>query len=209
MQSTAEERDKFKEEVHQLTCQLHDMQSRLQELTQIKKECSHQASQTEDSGDEGCYKSLFEKAKQKVDELIEDKAAESKPSTAKVEENNMDEIALQVDSLLRELDQRNKERDELLSQVNLSLFFKFILLLLLLFIIIIIFFYLPNPHPSLLELRHNIGRILISYVPDLDLGQVNFECNVIDELLEQVLCNMDSIERVGLTYRSRSINKSS
>ncbi|XP_060909470.1 MORC family CW-type zinc finger protein 3a [Labrus mixtus] len=240
MQSTAEERDKFKDEVHQLTCQLHDMQSRLQELTQIKKECSHQASQTEDLGEEGCYKSLFEKAKQKVDELIKDKPAESKPSTAKVEENDMDEIVLQVDSLLRELDQRNKERDELHSQVN----------------------HLEEERAimaseceelrlslqqqkedvqdrrvspqgtnnssvrthaednggtdsgsdaskSLLELRHNIGRILISYVPDLDLGQVNFECNVIDELLEQVLCNMDSIERVGLTYRSRSINKTS
>ncbi|XP_041857889.1 MORC family CW-type zinc finger protein 3a isoform X2 [Melanotaenia boesemani] len=47
---------------------------------------------------------------------------------------------------------------------------------------------------SLLELRQNVGRLLISYLPalDLDLQQVNFECNVIDEILDQVLSNMDS-----------------
>lgn len=128
MQATAQERDSFKEQVSQLTCQLEDMQSRLQELSQInvKKELSHQANQTEETEDEKDYKSLFEKAKQKVDELIKDKeafltAAETKPSTS--EEKDIDEIALQVDSLVRELDQRNKERDELRSQVSAPVVF--------------------------------------------------------------------------------------
>ncbi|XP_076603893.1 uncharacterized protein LOC143330975 isoform X2 [Chaetodon auriga] len=122
MQATAQERDSFKEQVHELRCQLQDMQSRLQELSQInvKKECSHQASQTEETQGEKDYKSLFEKAKQKVDELIKDKeallaATETRPSAAQGEDT--DEIALQVDGLLRELDQRNKERDELRSQL--------------------------------------------------------------------------------------------
>ncbi|XP_076857737.1 MORC family CW-type zinc finger protein 3-like [Brachyhypopomus gauderio] len=37
------------------------------------------------------------------------------------------------------------------------------------------------------ELRHNVGRLLVNYVPALDLEQVNFDCDVIDELLMQVL----------------------
>lgn len=45
---------------------------------------------------------------------------------------------------------------------------------------------------SLMELRQNVGRLLVTFVPALDLGQVNFECNVIDEILEQVLSNVES-----------------
>lgn len=130
MQATAQERDSFKEQVHKLTCQVQDMQSRLQELseTNVKKECSHQASQTEEMGEVKDYKSLFEMAKQKVDELIKDKeallaATETKPSTAQGEEEDTDEIALQVDSLIRELEERNKERDELRSQVSVPAVF--------------------------------------------------------------------------------------
>lgn len=54
-----------------------------------------------------------------------------------------------------------------------------------------------SPPLSLIELRHNIGRLLVSYVPALDLCQVNYECNVIDEILEQVLSNMESVASVG------------
>ncbi|XP_039674451.1 MORC family CW-type zinc finger protein 3a isoform X1 [Perca fluviatilis] len=240
MQATAQERDSFKEQVHTLTCQLQDLQSQLQELSQInvKKECSHQASQTEITEEGEDYKSLFEKAKQKVDELIKDKEAllaATEPSTA--QGDDMDEIALQVDSLIRKLDERNKERDELRSQLNsleeekanlasqceelrLSLqqqrekaqers---------------------PTQHRvtdstvqtdpeeaggtvnsgidsssdasrSLIELRHNIGRLLVSFVPFLELDQVNYECNVIDEILEQVLSDVDAIAPVGLRNR--------
>uniref|UniRef100_A0A3B5MVU2 Uncharacterized protein n=1 Tax=Xiphophorus couchianus TaxID=32473 RepID=A0A3B5MVU2_9TELE len=45
---------------------------------------------------------------------------------------------------------------------------------------------------SLIELRQNVGRLLVSRVPALDLAQVNFECNVIDEILEQVLAEISS-----------------
>ncbi|XP_035860319.1 MORC family CW-type zinc finger protein 3a isoform X2 [Sander lucioperca] len=240
MQATAQERDSFKEQVHTLTCQLQDMQRQLQELSKInvKKECSHQASQTEKTEGGEDYKSLFEKAKQKVDELIKDKEAllaATEPSTA--QGDDMDEIALQVDSLIRKLDERNKERDELRSQLNsleeekanlasqceelrLSLqqqreSAKE---------------RSPPQHRvtdstvqtdpeeaggtansgidsssdtsrSLIELRHNIGRLLISFVPFLELDQVNYECNVIDEILEQVLTDVDSIAPVGLRNR--------
>lgn len=51
---------------------------------------------------------------------------------------------------------------------------------------------------SLIELRQNIGRLLVTFVPVLDLGQVNFECNVIDEILDQVLLNVESATPDGL-----------
>lgn len=35
---------------------------------------------------------------------------------------------------------------------------------------------------SLLELRQNIGRLLVTFVPALDLGRVNYKLNVIDEI---------------------------
>uniref|UniRef100_A0A8C5N525 CW-type domain-containing protein n=1 Tax=Gouania willdenowi TaxID=441366 RepID=A0A8C5N525_GOUWI len=41
------------------------------------------------------------------------------------------------------------------------------------------------------NLRRNIGRLLITYVPVLDLEQVNYECSVIDEILAQVLSSRD------------------
>lgn len=127
MQATAQERDSFKEQVHTLACQLQEAQKRLQELSQInvKRECSHIASQTEEGVD---YKSLFEKAKQKVDKLIKDKRAlltttETKPSAVQGVEKDIDDIAQQVDCLVRELDQSNKERDKLRSQVSVSAVF--------------------------------------------------------------------------------------
>ncbi|KAM6955886.1 MORC family CW-type zinc finger protein 3a [Lycodopsis pacificus] len=244
MQATAVERDSFQEQVHQLTCQLQDMQGRLQELSQInvKKECSHQASQTEETEGGKDYKALFEKAKQKVDELIRDKelsltATETKPSAAQCEERDIDEIALQVDSLMRDLDERTNERDELRTKLdrledereNLVSEYED--------------FRLSQPQErenaqggskaphrttgslvqrdpeetgatamsgtnsssdtssSLIELRHNIGRLLVSaFVPTLDPGQVNYECNVIDEILEQVLSNEEAIARVRQSY---------
>uniref|UniRef100_A0A671W9Z5 MORC family CW-type zinc finger 3a n=1 Tax=Sparus aurata TaxID=8175 RepID=A0A671W9Z5_SPAAU len=231
MEATALERDEFKEQVRALTCQLQDAQSRLQELTEVnvKRECSHQASQTEETGGGKDYKSLFERAIQKVSELIKDKesllaTAETKPSAAQGEEKDIDEITLQVERLIRELDQRNKERDELHSRLdsmegeraNLASQCEALRLS------------LQQEREkaqearratdssesggtapasgtesssdtfrSLMELRHNIGRLLISYVPALDLDQVNYECNVIDEILEQVLSNEESFIPLG------------
>ncbi|KAK1902861.1 MORC family CW-type zinc finger protein 3 [Dissostichus eleginoides] len=233
MQEIAQERDSFKEQVHSLTCQLHDTQSRLQELISMKKESSNQASQTVES-EEKDYKGLFEKAKQKVEELIKEKVSleATKPSTAQCEEKDIDEIAMQVDCLMRQLDERQKESDELRSQLTsleeekanlVSKWEEFRVSL---------EQEKDNaqessttPHRasdstvqtdpeeageastsgtqssshsssetsrSLIELRHNVGRLLLSYVP-LELDQVNYECNVIDEILEQVLSSGVSV----------------
>lgn len=210
MQDTAKERDALKEQVHKLTCQLQDIS-----CVSVKKECSHQTSQTEDT-EQRNYRSLFEKAKQKVDELIEltkDKEAliltadrEATPTAAPGQSDDDDGIGRKVESLVRRLAQTNKEVDELRSQVESlseektklaaereelklrlqqqsdetpSTSASSV-----------------NPHGedgqsdalrSLIQLRHNVGRYLVPHVPALDLEQVNFECPVIDEILEQLL----------------------
>uniref|UniRef100_A0A8C5GGN0 CW-type domain-containing protein n=1 Tax=Gouania willdenowi TaxID=441366 RepID=A0A8C5GGN0_GOUWI len=112
MQSTALERDCLQVKVHQLTCQLQDIQTEVSSL-RIKKESTDQACQTENT-DEKDFKSLFENARQK--------------------------------------------------EVETSM--------------------------SLSNLRRNIGRLLITYVPVLDLEQVNYECSVIDEILAQGLVSI-------------------
>ncbi|XP_029968571.1 MORC family CW-type zinc finger protein 3a [Salarias fasciatus] len=208
MQETAKERDALKEQVHQLTCQLEERS--------VKKECSHQASQT-DAAEQRNYRSLLQRAKQKVDELIElskDSEAlrlttdtEDSPTEAPGEADDTDGIALKVKSLIRRLAQTNKEKDELRSQVGSlteektklaaeceklrsslqqqseeapSTSGSSV----------------PPPGEeagqsdalrSLIQLRHNVGRYLVPHVPALDLEQVNFECSVIDEILEQLL----------------------
>lgn len=40
---------------------------------------------------------------------------------------------------------------------------------------------------KLRKLRLNLGHLLVSFVPDLDLQQVDFSSDVIDELLDQIL----------------------
>lgn len=120
MQDTAQERDSLKQEVQKLSVQLQEKSH-----VSVKKERSHLACQTEGTGDQKDYKSLFEKAKQKVNDLIRDKeallvASEAKTSltTDQDEERDVDEISLQVGCLVHELDQTKKERDELRSQVR-------------------------------------------------------------------------------------------
>ncbi len=54
------------------------------------------------------------------------------------------------------------------------------------------------PPFSLIALRHNIGRLLTFHVPALDLNQVNYETNVIDEILEQYLDNQESAELAAI-----------
>ncbi|XP_029386159.1 MORC family CW-type zinc finger protein 3a isoform X1 [Echeneis naucrates] len=233
-QLTAQERDSYKEQVHELTCKLQDMQRRLQEMSEmnVKKECSPNAIQTEEAEEtEGeDYKSLYEKAKKKVDELINDKeallaAAKTKNNNGQNEEKDIDDLTMQIDcldqinqenkDLQSEVDRLTRERANLAAQceqlrlnlqqqkedaqersttaqratassaqiageesartsVSVSETFK-----------------------SLIALRQNVSRLLVTYIPALDLGQVNYECNVIDEILEQVISDVDSFKAIG------------
>ncbi|KAM3607367.1 uncharacterized protein V6R79_006353 [Siganus canaliculatus] len=234
MQTTAQERDALKEQVHIVTSHLQETQSKLQELSQIneKKVCYPRATQTEAEKD---YKSLFEKLRQKINEVMEDKEAlpsdaEMESSSAQDEEKDIDQTVLKVERLCQRLDQRNQETDELHLQLNnleteradLALQCENLNLSLqqqqsenaqersttpeisggssveresevagntateasrr-----------LDNFEKSLIELRHNVGRLLVSFVPALELDQVNYECSVIDEILEQFLSEGGSV----------------
>ena len=124
VQEKQQERDSLKEQVHTLTCQLQDMRNTLQELLQISLKKDSQIDEIEEGMD---YKSLCEKVKKRVTELIQEKKAllaisEIMPSAFKGEENESD-IAKQVQCLVQELDKRNKERDELHSQVSVPALF--------------------------------------------------------------------------------------
>lgn len=130
MQETAQERDSLKDLVQKLTSELQDAHRRLQEVScnGARDKYFHKACQTEES-EEHYYKNLFEKAKQKVNDLIKDKetliaAVETKAdvTTAKNDEKEIDEILLRVGCLVEELDKRNEERDELRSQVSVPVF---------------------------------------------------------------------------------------
>lgn len=213
MQETAQERDGLKEQVQKLTSQLQEMQKRLQEQSKanVKKECSHQACQTESQRD---YKCLFESAKKKIKDLLMDKEAQSAAtestnnvSCGQDEDADIEEISLKVGRLVQELDQKNKERDQLRLQLNNLELEKSSLAAQCEELKMSLQQQTErsgspagsstsgttsDASRSLIELRQNVGRLLVSQVPALDLAQVNFECNVIDEILEQVLNGTDS-----------------
>uniref|UniRef100_A0A3B5JX52 MORC family CW-type zinc finger 3a n=1 Tax=Takifugu rubripes TaxID=31033 RepID=A0A3B5JX52_TAKRU len=187
-ETAAQERDALKEQVRMLTVQLQETQDRLEELmeTTVKKECSHQFSQTEDTTD---YKHLFSTVKQKIDELTKDSrlllpTTEAEPRAVPGEEKDVSKIIQPVELLVKELEQRNKERDELCSQVGVKMYPTIGLSR----NHVGLFLCLSAPS-SLISLRQNVGRLLVTTMPALDLDQVNYECNVIDEILDQVLMN--------------------
>ncbi|KAI1885224.1 hypothetical protein AGOR_G00217970 [Albula goreensis] len=181
VEAANQERDRYKSELDQLSCQMDDLKEQLQELraSTVKKELCHQATET----------------------------------------NGEDELALQVDSILRDLEHNNQERNELRSQLqsveaeraslssqceqqrreleeqsreleelkreagnrtsspsteagtpNRPIM-------------------QGNPDDThrLTNLRVSVSRLLVTLIPDLDLGQVNYDTNVIDEILEQFL----------------------
>lgn len=117
LQTAAQERDSLKEQVQTLTLQLQETQDRLKGLN-VKKEYSHQFSQTEDGKN---YKHLFIKVKRKIDELIKDNTfslTTTEPSAVQGEEKDFYDIVQPVEFLIQELKQRNREKDELCSQVS-------------------------------------------------------------------------------------------
>ncbi|XP_016388945.1 MORC family CW-type zinc finger protein 3-like isoform X3 [Sinocyclocheilus rhinocerous] len=250
LEATAQERDEFRE-------QAQEKEIKLLNLT-IKKDCSHQSIQT-DPSEEQHYKALYLQATQSINELTQERDElkvkqevllqskaekeaqdeaknEEHSSTTSIFENVDDEMALQVDFLLRELDNRNtecnelriklesleqekahceqlqKEVEELRKQrevwsnareqetlkdsntsseqtcsartaANLVNGIK------------------KEGESSerpvagesavspakLRELRCSIARLLVTFVPALDLDQVNYDCDVIDEILNQVI----------------------
>lgn len=140
LEATARERDELREQVR-------EKDIKLLKLT-VSKDYSHQSIQT-DPSEEQHYKTLYLQATQRIKELTEERdeikkkeevllqikaekeaqdevrrgqlkaEGEGHSSTTNDFENVDDEMALQVDFLLRELDKRNTECNELRSKVSI------------------------------------------------------------------------------------------
>lgn len=132
-QAAAQETDSLKEQVQLLTVQLQEAQDRLEGLVEsrMEKERCHQFNQTEDGTD---YKHLFGKLKEKIEALIKASTlslttTDAEPSAVQRDEKDIHEIAQPVEFLIKELEQRDKERDELRSQVcqSVAIFLSLIL----------------------------------------------------------------------------------
>ncbi|XP_053536678.1 MORC family CW-type zinc finger protein 3 isoform X2 [Ictalurus punctatus] len=243
---------------------LEELKKELLELTQstLKKEYSHHSTQT--SPDEAQdYKELYLKGKDELkqlqDELSELKM-EKEERKRKGQEASLecdDDLACEIDLLLRELDQRNKEREELKDKVD-SLENEKCNILTCCESLQKDFeevkreiektkvrvenqgvqtdFPVSSHEESattssgasnsgrstdfgtqqhetqdipkigqetsnlqtyslrLRELRQKVARLLVTFVPALDLEQVNYDCEVIDEILTQVIDEISPTE---------------
>ncbi|XP_057708573.1 MORC family CW-type zinc finger protein 3a isoform X1 [Corythoichthys intestinalis] len=164
----------------------------------------HRSSQTEETWPDKDYKSLYEKATDKIQQLVGSRADLLEGAQNKEGQEESGDITRQVDALVRELDkmtdernrlrfqlknaeiekaslsrqceelrarlrQEEREKDSPLQNGNSSAASD------------------PDHLSRLIELRYNIGRLLVNEVPYLDLAQVNYECEVIDEILDQYL----------------------
>ncbi|XP_053352243.1 MORC family CW-type zinc finger protein 3-like isoform X2 [Clarias gariepinus] len=125
LEVATKERDESRSQQLLLSSQVEELRSQLQELKQstLKKEHSHHSTQTNPEEAED-YKVLYLQAKEEIKQL-KDQLSELKVEKAVWERKGQeaslecdDELACQIDSLLRELDQRNKEQEELKEKVG-------------------------------------------------------------------------------------------
>ncbi|XP_060785446.1 MORC family CW-type zinc finger protein 3-like [Neoarius graeffei] len=259
MEVAAKERDESHAQLLLLSSQVEELRSQLLELRQntLKKEQSHQSTQTNPEEVQD-YKVLYLQGKEEIKQL-QDELSELRTGIAQTERKGQeaslesdDELACQIDYLLRELDQRNKEREELKDKVDSLENEKCGLLTR----------YenlqkdleerkgesekvnasaedqglqtgfpissheeraatsaeasnsgtgrnfgtqqhetqdrpeigQENKNIQLRELRQRVARLLVTFVPALDLQQVNYDCEVIDEILTQVIDEISPTE---------------
>ncbi|KAL0963642.1 hypothetical protein UPYG_G00308970 [Umbra pygmaea] len=202
MQSTAQERDQYKEQVHKLTCSLHELEVKLQEMSHaaVKRELCHQACQTEEGSGEGKQAEERKERDQlanQVDTLLQELCGiKCERDTLRSQVQTMEEergnLWSQCESLQRDVVALKKEKQEWESgklereaartaaaQNNSR----------------------DGAHTSatlvleapqrLRELRRRIGRLLVTFVPGLDLEQVNYDCTELDDILDQVLTDVE------------------
>ncbi|KAF5903095.1 MORC family CW-type zinc finger protein 3-like, partial [Clarias magur] len=255
LEVAAKERDESRSQQLLLSSQVEELRSQLQELKQstLKNEQSHHSTQTNPEKAED-YKVLYLQAKEQIKQL-QDELSKLTVEKAMWERNGQeaslecdDELACQIDSLLRQLDQRNKDQEELKEKVDSLENEKYNLLtcgeslrkeleeikseiekVKLSVEDREVQTDFPSSHeestatsaealnsgggsdsPSqqhetqdrsenvqennnsptdkskLRELRQKVAQLLLTFIPALDLQQVNYDCDVIDEILTQV-----------------------
>ncbi|MCI4378212.1 hypothetical protein PGIGA_G00213260 [Pangasianodon gigas] len=263
LEVAAKERDESRAQLLVLSSQVEELRSQLLELTQstLKKEYSHHSTQTS-SEEAQDYEVLYLQGKEEIKHLQDElsmlkmeKAEEARKGQEASLESD-DELACQTDLLLRELDQRNKEREELKDKVDSLENEKCTLLTCCESLQkdleeikresekvisaedqgVQTDFPISsheesaaasaeasnsgrgrdfgtqqhetqdrpetgqeNSNPQtcslrLRELRQRVARLLVTLVPALDLQQVNYDCEVIDEILTQVVDEISPTE---------------
>ncbi|XP_064800266.1 MORC family CW-type zinc finger protein 3-like isoform X2 [Oncorhynchus masou masou] len=211
MQAAAHERDQFKEQVHKLTCQLHDLEGSMQEHSRaaVKREQCNLACQTgagDGEREQAEGSKVSDQLAVQVDTLLQDLSnancerdmLRSQVEAMKEEKGNLlsqcETLQLDVVELRREKQEWEREKEErekqereaaqaaaaqtergdvaATSAANGST---------------------SEAPQTLRELRRSIGRLLVTFVPALDLEQVNYDCPVIDEILHQVLTDVETL----------------
>uniref|UniRef100_A0A8C9EKF4 MORC family CW-type zinc finger 3 n=1 Tax=Pavo cristatus TaxID=9049 RepID=A0A8C9EKF4_PAVCR len=156
-----------------LTKQVETLEQRILEMNDkyVKKEMCHQSTETVSSfAEENVYERslaettlLYEQALEEIAKLkeqcstLQNLKTECSRCADGESKSEVDEIAVQLDDVFRQLDKCTIERDEYKSQVL------------------------------------NVGQLLATIMPDLDLQQVNYDIDVVDEILGQVVEQMHEI----------------
>ncbi|KAL1787205.1 MORC family CW-type zinc finger protein 3 [Sigmodon hispidus] len=232
--SVTQERDDYKRQCHMYTNEIKVLQQRILEMNDkcVKKETCHQSTETDtvfllesingksESPDHGG--SQYQQALEEIERLkkqcstLQHVKTECSQCSGAESKSEMDEMAVQLDDVFRQLDKCIVERDQYKSEVQLLEIEK------------------SHVHSQceelkteieqlkstsqpagadvstsssaeepvgyvdgeslkLRSLRVNVGQLLAMIVPDLDLQQVNYDVDVVDEILGQVVEQMSEI----------------
>ncbi|KAM9020896.1 MORC family CW-type zinc finger protein 3 isoform 2-T2 [Ara ararauna] len=234
LQLLSKEKEMYQNKCEVLTKQVETLEQRIFEINNkyVKKEMCHQSTETVPSFKEesGCERSLSEVTilyEQALEEIAKLKEQCSTLQNLKTEcsrcadgenKSEVDEIAVQLDDVFRQLDKCSIERDRYKSEIELleveknqfacqceelkaeiaqlkasipqavarandsttsnvedSVNFS------------------DGESLKLRSLRVNVGQLLATIMPDLDLQQVNYDIDVVDEILGQVVEQMHEI----------------
>ncbi|XP_008057255.1 MORC family CW-type zinc finger protein 3 isoform X2 [Carlito syrichta] len=229
-----QEKENYKRQCHMFTDQIKVLQQRILEMNDkyVKKETCNQSTETDtvfllesingklESPDHMI--SQYQQALEEIERLkkqcstLQHVKAECSQCSSSGNKSEMDEMAVQLDDVFRQLDKCSIERDQYKSEVELlemeksqirsqceelkteieqlkstsqqiatdvstsSNIEESVN-------------YMDEESLKLRSLRVNVGQLLAMIVPDLDLQQVNYDVDVVDEILGQVVEQMSEI----------------
>uniref|UniRef100_A0A2R9A723 MORC family CW-type zinc finger 3 n=1 Tax=Pan paniscus TaxID=9597 RepID=A0A2R9A723_PANPA len=229
-----EEKENYKRQCHMFTDQIKVLQQRILEMNDkyVKKETCHQSTETDavfllesingKSESPDHMVSQYQQALEEIERLkkqcsaLQHVKAECSQCSNNESKSEMDEMAVQLDDVFRQLDKCSIERDQYKSEVELlemeksqirsqceelkteveqlkstnqqtatdvstsSNIEESVN-------------HMDGESLKLRSLRVNVGQLLAMIVPDLDLQQVNYDVDVVDEILGQVVEQMSEI----------------
>ncbi|MBZ3887958.1 MORC family CW-type zinc finger protein 3 [Sciurus carolinensis] len=229
-----QEKGNYKRQCHMFTDQIKELQQRILEMNDkyVKKETCHQSTETDNvfllekiNGTSESPDHVICQYRQDLEEIerlkkqcsaLQHVKAEFSQCSNRESKSEMDEMAMQLDSVFRQLDKCSVERDQYKSEVELlemeksqirsqceelktemeqlksaspvrgtdvstssnieeSVNYTY------------------GESLKLRSLQVNVGQLLAMIVPDLDLQQVNYDVDVVDEILGQAVEQMSEI----------------